>query len=214
MSTLEQTRAARPAMALSRARLTPWAPALVIVVATALAGLVALRASWSWISVPFLAVVLVVVGLPAWSAAVEGRRAAVDRLATCLVWTALLTALIPLVWVLAEVLIKGVPELSGSFITHDMQQKLDPVTYKMAPGAGVAHALVGTLLITGAATVISVPIGLMTAVYLVEYGAGSRVACRFAHDGCLPRPIAQAAFLSGAPAFMVLCSTASMEGRS
>ena len=176
MSTLEQTRVARSTMALSRAKLTPWAPALVIVVATALAGLVALLASWSWISVPFLAVVLVVVGLPAWSAAVEGRRAAVDRLATCLVWTALLTALIPLVWVLAEVLIKGVPELSGSFITHDMQQKLDPVTYKMAPGAGVAHALVGTLLITGAATVISVPIGLMTAVYLVEYGAGSRVA--------------------------------------
>jgi phosphate transport system permease protein len=176
MSTLEQTRLTPSSMCLSHARLTPWAPYLVIVVGTALAGLVVLLGSWSWYAVPFLAVGFVIVALPAWSAAIEGRRAAVDRLATCLVWTSLLVALVPLVWVLAEVVIKGLPELSLSFVTHDMQQELDPVTYKMAPGAGVAHALVGTLLITAAATVISVPIGLMTAVYLVEYGGGSRIA--------------------------------------
>jgi phosphate transport system permease protein len=178
MSTLEQTRAARPvpSMGLSRPQLTSWAPALVVVVATALAGLVVLLASWSWIAIPALTVVLVIVGLPAWSAAVEGRRAAVDRLVTCLVWTSLLVALVPLVWVLAEVVIKGAPELSWSFVTHDMTQELDPTTFKMVAGAGVAHALVGTLLITAAATVISVPIGLMTAIYLVEYGAGSRIA--------------------------------------
>ena len=176
MTILEQTTAPRSTLGLSRAKLTPWAPWLVIVIGSALASLIVLLGSWSWYAVPVLAVLFVNIGLPAWSAAIEGRRAAVDRLATCLVWTSLLVALVPLVWVLTEVVLKGVPELSFSFITHDMQQKLDPVTYKMAAGAGVAHARVGTLLVTAAATIISVPIGLMTAVYLVEYGAGSRVA--------------------------------------
>jgi phosphate transport system permease protein len=41
---------------------------------------------------------------------------------------------------------------------------------------GIFHALLGTLLITLAATVISVPIGILTAIYLVEYGQGSRTA--------------------------------------
>ena len=176
MSTLQETRGSLNMASLSRPQLPSWGPWLVIVVATALASLIVMLASWSWIAIPVLAVLLGIVGLPSWSAAVEGRRAAVDRLVTCLVWTSLLVALVPLVWVLAEVVIKGAPEISWSFITHDMKQELDPTTYKMVAGAGVAHALVGTLLITAAATIISVPIGLMTAVYLVEYGAGSKVA--------------------------------------
>ena len=43
-------------------------------------------------------------------------------------------------------------------------------------GGGALHAIVGTLLITGAAAIISIPIGLFTAIYLVEYGAGKRLA--------------------------------------
>ena len=176
MSTLQETRGSLNMASLSRPQLPSWGPWLVIVVATAMASLIVMLASWSWIAIPVLAVLLGIVGLPSWSAAVEGRRAAVDRLVTCLVWTSLLVALVPLVWVLAEVVIKGAPEISWSFITHDMKQELDPTTYKMVAGAGVAHALVGTLLITAAATIISVPIGLMTAVYLVEYGGGGRLA--------------------------------------
>ena len=41
---------------------------------------------------------------------------------------------------------------------------------------GIYHALVGTLLITLGAAVISVPIGILAAIYLVEYGKGSRLA--------------------------------------
>lgn len=41
---------------------------------------------------------------------------------------------------------------------------------------GIYHAIVGTLLITGVATLISVPIGLLVAIYLVEYGGGSKLA--------------------------------------
>ena len=43
-------------------------------------------------------------------------------------------------------------------------------------GGGALHAIVGTLLITGTATLISIPIGLLTAIYLVEYGAGQLCA--------------------------------------
>src|SRR5690625_7425217 len=41
---------------------------------------------------------------------------------------------------------------------------------------GIYHAIIGTLLITALATAISVPIGLLVAIYLVEYGRGSRLA--------------------------------------
>jgi phosphate transport system permease protein len=46
----------------------------------------------------------------------------------------------------------------------------------IGPGGGIYHAILGTLMITLAATVISVPIGLMSAIYLVEYGNSSRAA--------------------------------------
>jgi len=42
----------------------------------------------------------------------------------------------------------------------------------LGAGGGAAHAIIGTLLMTGLATVISVPIGLLTSIYLVEYGRG------------------------------------------
>lgn len=104
------------------------------------------------------------------------RRRLVDRTVTVLVWAALLCALVPLVWLLAEVITKGAPAITGDFLTQNMVQHLDPVTFKTLPGGGVLHALLGTLLITLGAAIISVPIGLMTAVYLVEYGRGSWVA--------------------------------------
>ncbi len=41
---------------------------------------------------------------------------------------------------------------------------------------GIYHAIIGTLLVTAAAAVISVPVGLFCAIYLVEYGKGNRLA--------------------------------------
>jgi len=164
------------ATSFSHVRLPRLAPLMVIVPALAFGALLTLLLSWNWVACPILAFVLTIIALPSWSLVVENRRAATNRLVTCLVWGAILVALVPLVWVLAQTVVKGAPELSGSFLTHDMTQHLDPVTFKMLPGAGVAHALVGTLLITLGAAVISVPIGLMTAIYLVEYGRGKRVA--------------------------------------
>ena len=43
-------------------------------------------------------------------------------------------------------------------------------------GGGAVHAIYGTLIVTGLTTLISVPIGLLCAIYLVEYGQGRRLA--------------------------------------
>ena len=112
---------------------------------------------------------LVLLALPIWSALVEGRRKAVDRLVTFFVYSAFGLALIPLASIVWTVVSRGVPALSGEFLTYSMRNVV-------GEGGGIYHALIGTLLITGAATVISVPIGIFTAIYVVEYGEGKRMS--------------------------------------
>ena len=82
---------------------------------------------------------------------------------TTLVWGAFVAALVPLVWLLYLVVTKGIsPHLRG-LPDHDCA---DP----WAAGGGIDHALVGTVLVTPTAAIISVPIGVCTAIFLVEYG--------------------------------------------
>ncbi len=107
--------------------------------------------------------------LPIASRVVEGGRKAADRTVTLLVASAFGLALIPLGSILALVISRGGPQLNAEFFTYSMRNVV-------GEGGGIYHALVGTLLITAAATVISVPIGLFTAIYLVEYGAGNRLS--------------------------------------
>jgi phosphate transport system permease protein len=97
--------------------------------------------------------------------AVEGRRKAADRLVTCLVTTAFGIAMIPLVSLVYTVLEKGLARFDGDFFSNSMFRVV-------GEGGGAYHAIAGTLVITALATLISVPIGLMTAIYLVEYGSG------------------------------------------
>ena len=96
---------------------------------------------------------------------IEGRRKSADRLATSLVATAFLLALLPLVTLLYQVVSNGAPALNGTFVNSSMRNVV-------GEGGGIYHAAWGTLLVTGMAGVMSVPIGLLTAVYLVEYGGG------------------------------------------
>ena len=156
-------------MSMDRARLPRWAPLLVAVVATALAALLALTLDWSVAGWALLAVVVYVVALPAWSRLVENSRTALDRLVTTLVWAAFAIALVPLVSLVVKVLTEGAPALSAEFLTFSMRNVV-------GEGGGIYHAIIGTLLITLAATVISVPVGLMTAIYLTEYGNNNRTA--------------------------------------
>lgn len=94
-------------------------------------------------------------------------RRRLDRLATVAVTGAFLIALVPLISLLVTIGTKGAKLLSADFLTTDMVGIFGDMT-----SGGIAHALVGTVLITATATVIAVPLGLLTAIYLVEYGKG------------------------------------------
>jgi phosphate transport system permease protein len=96
---------------------------------------------------------------------VEGIRQAKDRLVTSLVSTAFILALIPLVSLLYTVVSNGFHRFDPLFFTSSMRNIV-------GDGGGALHAIMGTLLITGMAALISVPVGLLTAIYLVEYGRG------------------------------------------
>jgi phosphate transport system permease protein len=154
---------------LSRPRLPGWAPWLVAGVSAAAAALLALSLDWGLLGWGFASVLLFGVALPAWSLVVESKRAAVDRVMSTLVWVAFALALLPLVSLLTTVVKNGIGVIDGQFLTYSMRNII-------GEGGGIYHAIIGTLLITLAATVISVPVGLMSAIYLVEYGNKSRTA--------------------------------------
>jgi phosphate transport system permease protein len=160
----------RTSLPLAAPRLPSVAPGLVGAVALGAAGLLAMLAGWGIPAFLALGAVIFIVALPLWSASVEGRRGAVDRLMTALVWTAFAVAVIPLVWLIWTVLDNGLPEINVEFLTFDMRNVVGDAQ------GGVYHAIVGTLLVTLAAAVISVPVGLFCAIYLVEYGKGTRLA--------------------------------------
>ncbi|MGZ4449307.1 MAG: phosphate ABC transporter permease PstA [Nocardioides sp.] len=157
------------ALTISQPRLPRWAPVLVAVLAVAGAGLPAMVLGWGLVGWLVLAALLFIVVLPLWSVLVENRRAAVDRLMTTLIWSAFAIAVIPLVWLVWTVVSNGASVVNMQFLTYDMRNIV-------GEGGGIYHALVGTLLVTAAAAVISVPIGLFCAIYLVEYGKGRPLA--------------------------------------
>jgi len=144
---------------------SPWAFAGGSLAAALLVLLVVGAASPT--SVVVLGAVLFVLSSSITSRVVEGPRRAADRLATTLVTGAFLLALVPLVSLVLLVVTRGAPSFGWTFLTTDMVGVFGEMT-----SGGIAHALVGTLLVTLAAAVISVPVGLLTAIYLVEYGRG------------------------------------------
>jgi phosphate transport system permease protein len=105
------------------------------------------------------------------SFSVEGRRQAVDRLFTTLVGLAFVLAAAPLVLIIWYTIKEGVSALSIDFLTHSMF-RINPEQ----PGGGIYHAIVGTLIQSLLATIIAAPLGVLAAVYLVEYGGGRRFA--------------------------------------
>ncbi|SFO02463.1 phosphate ABC transporter membrane protein 2, PhoT family [Mycetocola miduiensis] len=97
---------------------------------------------------------------------VEGGRQAKDRLVTTLVSSAFIIALAPLVSLFITVLSRGTARFDVQLFTESMRNVV-------GEGGGALHAIVGTLIMTGIAALISVPIGLLTSIYLVEYGRGA-----------------------------------------
>lgn len=105
-----------------------------------------------------------------------GRRKLWSSLFVCFCALSVVLALIPLALVLFYVLTQGVRALSFEFFTH----MPTPVG---EPGGGMANAIVGTIILTGLGSLMAVPVGVMSGVYMSEY-AGTRFAAlaRFAAD--------------------------------
>jgi len=102
---------------------------------------------------------------------ISAARRAKDRLVQVLVYLAFALAVIPLLSVLWLVVKNGIGRFDLEFLTHSMRN----IGARDA-GGGAYHAIVGTLEQVLLASLIAVPIGLLTAVYLVEYGEGGRLS--------------------------------------
>jgi len=122
--------------------------------------------SFNWAGTLFFGTVLYCIALFLFSYFVEGVRRAKDRLVTAVVAIAFVVALIPLISLVGTTVVNGLPAfLTPTFFTESQRNVV-------GAGGGALHAIVGTLFVTGLATLISVPIGLLTAIYLTEYGRG------------------------------------------
>ncbi|MBT2231372.1 phosphate ABC transporter permease PstA [Nonomuraea sp. NEAU-A123] len=94
-----------------------------------------------------------------------------DRVVQGLVYLAFALAVVPLVSVLWLVIKNGAARFDLDFLTHSMRN-----IGARDVGGGAYHAIIGTLEQVLIASLISVPIGLLTAIYLVEYGNGGRLS--------------------------------------
>jgi phosphate transport system permease protein len=101
-----------------------------------------------------------------------GWRRSKNRIATGAMWLAFAVMLIPLGFVMFTVISKGVAAISWSFLTKG---PIPPNLLPLGIG-GMAPAIVGTLEITGFAALMAIPIGVLGAVYINEYGGNGWLA--------------------------------------
>lgn len=137
---------------------------------------------WNW---PLFAVLGALLYLGSWTivnGAVRGGRHGANAFWATLVWLAFFLALVPLVSIIWTVLSNGTQGiLAFGFFGSDMAgvtgvQDQAAVAGESGVLGGIQHALIGSLLITLTATLISVPIGLLTSIWLVEYSRGNALA--------------------------------------
>ena len=143
-----------------------WATAASFAAGAVLAAAASTLTGFSVAGFAVMTAVLGAIVLAVASLAVEGGRRSTDRLVTIVVTSTFVVAMIPLVSLVWTVITRGTGRLDVTFFTNSMLGVV-------GEGGGAYHALVGTLVITALATVISVPVGLLTGVYLVEYGQGA-----------------------------------------
>ena len=96
-------------------------------------------------------------------------RSLVNNLLTILAWILAVFACVPLFSVLIMLVIRGSARLSWSLFTE-----LPPTAFEM--GGGFGNAILGTLVMVGIGMLLSVPLGIMAAVFLAELGPDSRIA--------------------------------------
>ena len=94
------------------------------------------------------------------------QRRAKDRAFSIAIVACAVLAMIPLALIIAYVVARGWSVLSANFFTKVPAGPLDPSS------GGIAQAFIGTALIVGMASLIAIPLGVLTAVYLSEFGRG------------------------------------------
>jgi phosphate transport system permease protein len=111
------------------------------------------------------------------------RRRAANTVYLTLSWLATSIGLAVLFLILGELLWKGVPALNLDFFT---QETPGPGS----TGGGMANAIIGSVFMTGIATLVGTPVGVLTGTYLAEYGRDSLIApaVRFVNDILLSAP--------------------------
>jgi phosphate transport system permease protein len=102
--------------------------------------------------------------------AISLRRRVVNGAATAGMVVALLVAFLPLCLVIWFLVSKGAKVISGEFLTGEI-----PRQYRKE-GGGMGPAIIGTLVITGMAALLAIPLGVLGAIYLNEYGKQRRLA--------------------------------------
>jgi phosphate transport system permease protein len=99
----------------------------------------------------------------------RGRRIR-NQLATAWLVASVVLALLPLGWVMVTVVQNGSAQFGWAFLVENI-----PIS-RTKVGPGMGPAVLGTLLITGAAALLAIPLGILGAVYLNEYGKTNRLA--------------------------------------
>ncbi|SDR71735.1 phosphate ABC transporter permease PstA [Corynebacterium timonense] len=102
---------------------------------------------------------------------ISGGRKTTNTVMSALMWACMIIALIPLLWLLITVVGRGWSAIvDPAWWTQDMIG-----VRARSEGGGALHAIAGTLMQTLVASLISIPIGVFTAIYLVEYANGNRL---------------------------------------
>ena len=103
-------------------------------------------------------------------------RARKDQIMRVLFTATFVVATIPLISLLWTTVANGAKRLNVGFLTHNMTGVIGGNPTAVGGYGGVLHAIIGTLEITLGAMAISIPIGVMCAVYLIEYAKDGRLA--------------------------------------
>lgn len=121
----------------------------------------------NWVLVVFLGIVFYLLGLYFGASRVEGKRSARNRMWRAAIYVACVLAILPLASVVWTLVSKGAARLDADFFGTSMNN-----IGARDPNGGAYHAIIGTLEQVGIATLMAVPLGVLGAIYLVEYGRG------------------------------------------
>lgn len=115
----------------------------------------------------------------------EDRVAAVDKVMMAVVATGAFAVVLPLTLIIGYTVFRGLPGLNSNFFTQSLQfaGPLDPPEV-----GGMSHAIVGSLEQVGIAILVSVPLGILTAVFLNEVGGTFRRPVRIFVDAMSGTP--------------------------